>query len=306
MNLKKVMNKVLLIGAGRRYSMSERFKKSDFIVYCYETSDLVPVSKNSKVIQGLKFSDKDLKSHLIKTIKELSIDLCIPFMDECIPILSEIKNDVGTCIVLTPEKNVSEICYDKMKFEEWMENNYPQYYPKPNEFPKIAKPRFGFSSKELHYLKNILEEDKIDKSKFVIQKQIIGKEFSCDSYFDKNKKFVDCVIRERIRTSSGEVVSSKTLFDEKIYESCKLIGEKLGLVGPICFQFISDNESPKIIEINSRFGGGCILSLESGFPIINLIKKDYFNYECDYKPLSWKKNLLMERYFYETFFDLNN
>ena len=77
------------------------------------------------------------------------------------------------------------------------------------------------------------------------------------------------------------------------------------LIGPICFQFMLDNGSPRIIEINSRFGGGCILSLEAGFPIIDLIKKDYFNLDFDYIPLRCKKNLLMERYFREAFFDLN-
>jgi carbamoyl-phosphate synthase large subunit len=298
-------SRVLFVGAGRRFSMIERFKKSNFDVYCYEINDLIPASKNSRIIYGLKFSDKNFKSHLKETIKELNINLCIPFMDECIPMLSEIKNDVNSCVFLTPDKNVSELCYDKLKFEDWMTFNYPQYYPEPTNFPKIAKPRFGFSSKELHILNNDSDESKIDKTKFVIQKQILGNEFSCDAYFDKNKKFVDCVIRERIRTAGGEVVSSKTLFDEKIYESCKLIGEKMGLIGPICFQFILGNNDLKIIEINSRFGGGCILSLEAGFPIIDLIKKDYFNKKCEYQALSWKKNLLMERFFYETFFDLD-
>jgi carbamoyl-phosphate synthase large subunit len=266
---------------------------------------LIPVSKNSQIIQGLKFTDNDFKDHLLQTIKRLKIDLCIPFMDECIPILAEIKNLVEDCTVLVSEKNVSEICYDKIKFEKWMIENFLEYYPEPNDFPKIAKPRFGFSSKELHYIHNKLEENRIDKFKFVIQKQLTGKEFSCDAYFDKNGKIIDCVIRERIRTAGGEVVSSKTLYDKKIYKLCKIIGEKMGLIGPICFQFMSDNESPKVIEINSRFGGGCILSLEAGFPIINLIKKDYFNLDFDYKPLRWKKNLLMERYFREAFFDLN-
>jgi len=263
-------NRVLLVGAGRRYSMVEHFKNNNFEVYCYEINDLIPVSKNSQIIQGLKFTDNDFKDHLLQTIKRLKIDLCIPFMDECIPILAEIKNLVEDCTVLVSEKNVSEICYDKIKFEKWMIENFLEYYPEPNDFPKIAKPRFGFSSKELHYIHNKLEENRIDKFKFVIQKQLTGKEFSCDAYFDKNGKIIDCVIRERIRTAGGEVVSSKTLYDKKIYKLCKIIGEKMGLIGPICFQFMSDNESPKVIEINSRFGGGCILSLEAGFPIINL------------------------------------
>ena len=187
-----------------------------------------------------------------------------------------------------------------------MIDNFPNYYPISNNLPKIAKPRFGFSSKEIIFINDDSQLSEIDKTKFVIQKRLFGKEYSSDAYFDKFGNFIDCVVRERIRTSGGEVISSMTLYNEEIYQACKIIGERLKLEGPTCFQFIVENETPKIIEINSRFGGGCILSMESGLDMINLIKKDYFGFDFFYESLSWKRNLLMERYFSETFFEINN
>lgn len=299
--------RALLIGAGRRNSMIDLLRKSEIEVICYEISDLVPVSINSKIIKGLKFSDSNIKKDIIEKINDNNIDICIPFMDEIIPILSEIKDtNELKCVFLCASIEASEICFDKIKFQIWMEDNFPEYYPSPKKLPKIAKPRFGFSSKELIFIENDNQLSNIDRTKFVIQKRLIGKEYSSDAYFNRYGKFVDCVVRERLRTAGGEVISSITLYNEKIYQACKLIGEKLKLEGPTCFQFIIEDDEPKILEINSRFGGGCILSIESGLDMISLIKKDYFELDFFYRPLSWKKNLLMERYFSETFFDINN
>jgi carbamoylphosphate synthase large subunit len=58
-----------------------------------------------------------------------------------------------------------------------------------------------------------------------------------------------------------------------------------------------------IMEINARFGGGCILSLKSGFDMIECIVDKINNRPIKYKKNSWKKNFLMKRVNMEFYFE---
>lgn len=298
---------VLFIGGGRRVSLAELFKKNGFDIFSYELNSSIPISINSTIISGKSWSDPDIENDLINKISNYEINLIIPLQDEAVVICARLKNKIlnNNIIFLCTNSDSSEICFNKKKFESFMVNNFPKLYPlASHEYPKFSKPIFGYSSKDLNTIYSFEQEQKVDLNKFLIQKKVFGKEYSVDAYFDFNSNFVDAVVRERIRVAGGEVITSLTIFDEKLYKITSEIGEKLKLKGPTCFQFIVENDKPFILEINARFGGGSILSIEAGMDIIKLIKKDYFNFDFKYIRNSWKKNLLMERYYKETFFEL--
>jgi|TARA_B100001094_G_scaffold331074_1_gene398238 carbamoyl-phosphate synthase large subunit len=296
----------LFVGAGRRVALAKKFISHGFNIFAYEASSSVPIASTSKIILGRRWKDKDIVEHILDTIHKYNIKLLVPLQDEATYLLSKIKNqNVTDANILTSNIQSTAICFNKKFFSEFMENNFNYIYPSPDCFPQICKPMFGFSSKNISVIHNSTELSNVDQSTFVLQQQVSGKEYSVDCYFDKNSNFIDAVTRERIRVSGGEVITSKTDFIESIYKSSKSIGEKLKLIGPICMQYIIDKENnPFIIEINARFGGGSTLSMEAGLDMIALIKKEYFDYDYKYKPLTWKNNLLMERcyqdFFYET------
>jgi len=135
-------------------------------------------------------------------------------------------------------------------------------------------------------------------NEYIHQKEIHGIEYSVDCYSDKYGVFVDGVSRIRMEMCCGEVIKSKTILNTNLIKICEEISNKLNIIGPSNFQFIVDkNDKPYLIEINSRFGGGSTFSYKVGFDFINLIKFDYFNEIKTYTKNSWKKNVILSRYY---------
>jgi carbamoyl-phosphate synthase large subunit len=292
---------IMLIGGGRRVSFAELLIGHN--LYSYEASSNQPIASVAKIIVGKKWSDPSFLSHIADEIKSKDINLIIPLMDNALIPCSELKK---LCAVPTSEANTNEICFNKVKFGNFMLDNFKEFYPYDDgTYPKIIKPIFGFGSNGIYSIENeqslnIFPYDTLIHS--IIQKKITGKEYSVDAYFDPSSNCIDTVCRSRIRVVGGEVLTSMTENNDELRDITRKIGGKLKLIGPTCFQYIVSDRA-YILEVNARFGGGSTLSVKSGFNMIKLIMRDYFNIPYDYKPDSWKRNLLMERcmrdYFYE-------
>lgn len=313
---------VLFIGAGRRVSLAELFIQQDFEVTSYETTNMVPISSVAEVIIGKKFKDPEIINDLLGVIQKLKNKnpyqnpLVIPLMDEAIEIVSSLQSVSGMHQLPVSGWEASGICYDKKKFEEWMVSNFPNIYPKnDNSFKFIIKPRFGFGSHGIETGKpgeQKLIEEKVE-SISVIQKFIKGTEYSVDAYFNKENKYIDGIVRERLRVFDGEVISSAVVYEPRLTDLVKEVGEKLQLQGPTCFQFIMEDFTHDIylIEINARFGGGYTLTHAAGLDMISMLDKEYvqqLNYDWNYlvpaDGVIKKKFLRMERSFRDTFFEI--
>lgn len=64
-------------------------------------------------------------------------------------------------------------------------------------------------------------------------------------------------------------------------------------------QFISDSSDKLwIMEVNARFGGGATLSIAAGFDMINLLEKEYYNFDqLDSYYSNWESGLHLFRCF---------
>lgn len=296
--------KVLFIAAGRRVSLAKRFIEHGFDVYSYETEIECPIKSVAQIIEGKRWSDPNIRQDILNVIEELKPDLVIPLSDHATPILSSIVYRG----IVTGSGRSNTICLDKKKFEEFLSKE--SYYPTivPNE-PVILKPVKGANSKGL--IKTTWEEygAKLDAN-YVAQRLIDGFEISVDAYFNKFSKMIDAVPRKRIEVQGGEVSRSITLPRNSygVVELTRLVGERIGVVGPTCTQFIIDKDNkPYIMEVNARFGGGVILSLEAGFDQIRLLKDEWVDGKLVLPALhDWKANLSMTRYFQEYFYGDNN
>lgn len=296
--------KVMFIGGGRRVSLAKRFITSGFEVFAYETDTKCPISEVATVIAGKKWSDPDVERHILKTLSSLSIDLAIPLQDHATVVLSRLA-PVTAAHVPTASEHINNMCLNKRVFEEKLKNF--EFYPNVTDDCEkvIIKPTFGFSSKGITIIPR--SELKNVNNDFVVQKFIeSGFEISVDAYFNKKSQMIDAVPRRRLEIQGGEVSRSITLERNafNVVEITKTIGEKFKLVGPTCSQYIIDNNQAFIMEINARFGGGVILSLEAGFNIVDLIKKEYIDgIECVPHNYPWKNNFAMVRYFQEHFYE---
>lgn len=298
--------KVLLVAAGRRVSLAQRFITHGFDVHSYETEVQCPISTVATVVEGKRWADPDIRQHLVETIAEIEPDLVLALSDHATPILSSIPYRG----VVAASGRTNALCLDKKKFEQKLEAQ--DYYPSVEEDrPVILKPIQGANSKGLHkmdyeqYLYFKLDYEKTH----IAQRCVKGFEISVDAYFNKFSKMVDAVPRERVEVQGGEVSRSTTLPRDAygVVELTRQVGEWFGLVGPVCAQYIVENKKPYIMEINARFGGGVILSLESGFDQIQLLKEEWVEGKpCLPQLHDWKANFSMTRYFQEYFYGEDN
>ena len=269
--------KVLFVGAGKRLEIAKKFISAYCKISSYEDDINCPLNNAPiKIIKGLKWADPKIKEDIQKLSS--NFDVVIPFQDEATKILSELKfNNPNFCV---SDIETTACCLDKKLFEQKFYNK--DYYPKPLDgYQAISKPIKGFGSKGIELCNFFTPNIQIPNR--IYQKRITGgHEYSVDCDFSKSNELVDFVPRKRIEVVGGEVVKSVTVHKSKFNfeELIKDISKELKFVGPVCIQFISDEfDKLWIMEVNARFGGGATLSIAAGFDMIDLIKKEYYDYQ---------------------------
>lgn len=213
------------------------------------------------------------------------------------------KRDI---LVLVPAYRIARTCADKVATDKFFKKEgipTPKIYRKNEvEFPIIIKPRWGRGSTNVFKAKN-KEELEVFSRKVkepIFQEFIKGKEYTIDVFADLEGEPLSVVPRERIRVESGISFKGKTVYDQEMINFCEKIVRKLRIKGPSCIQCIKDNRGPKFIEINTRFGGGSILSMKADPTIIpNLIR--IIKGKKPIKSKGFKEGITTLRYYSEVY-----
>jgi carbamoyl-phosphate synthase large subunit len=169
----------------------------------------------------------------------------------------------------------------------------------------VIKPQFGRGSQDVYIAKNKEELDFYIKkvNQPIIQEFVEGREYTVDILADKDGNALSIVPRLRLETESGISVKSQTVKDEEIIDYSRKIVKELRLFGFSCIQCIRKNDKPKeikFIEVNTRFGGGGILSIKADASIIpNLLR--LIRQEEPQPSQGFKEGLIMLRYYSEVF-----
>lgn len=247
-------------------------------------------------------------NEILNTIDKEHPDAILSGPEEELLTLSKNKRRIeerGT-LLLCPDYEYVEICTDKKKTNDAFERigiPTPEIFDLNSaKFPCIIKPRFGRGSSDIYiakeegdlqfYLKNIEEP--------VVQEFVRGEEYTVDILADKDGNALSVVPRLRLGIESGISVKGKTVYDKEIIDYCKKIAKELKLFGPSCIQCIRNDDGVKFIEVNTRFGGGSILSIKADPTIIpNLIRM--IKREKPEPSSGFKEGLVMLRYYSEVF-----
>jgi carbamoyl-phosphate synthase large subunit len=310
--MKKI--RVLFLGGGKRVSLCERFEIAaeylgvGLVAYSYELSPDQPISKRAEVIIGKSWTDlsvsEDIKNHIL----ERDIDLLVSCVDPATLIHSELSSTLEAASI-SSTKSVSDICLSKIGFQDFCEENNLRIIPKaePFEFPAFAKPDFGSGSAGTKILNNVCDLETLQNGKlYLIQRYIVGTEFTVDAYVTRTGLICGISPRIRIATSGGESTVTKTIEDSEIVEFSRDVIRKLHLIGPITIQFIREETTGilYLMEVNPRFAGGVIASIEAGFDFPRMMIQEIMGKEP--LKLEFGKKLLMKRYFMEVFYAVNN
>ncbi len=308
---------LLFIGAAKRISLLERFQEAAKILniklnfFSYELSKNVPVSKYAKVIIGLKWNDPLIEENIIKNIIDNKIDIVIPNVDPAITIISKIKKKYKKIFAPISEPEISELFYNKINANDWLESNG---FPVPSRrirFPMIAKPRYGSASQGIVLLNNKIEYSNFIKNHkgndYLIQQFITAQEYTVDGYINNKNKIIGLVPRKRLATTGGESTLTSIDLDKDIISLSRKIVANAKLKGAITIQYLKEIKTNIcfVMDINPRFGGGVILAIEAGLNIPYYILCDYLKIEYQTK-IEIKNHLLMSRYFKEEFFEADN
>lgn len=256
-------SRVLFVGGGRRVSLAQEFIKHNADVYAYEASLDVPLADVAKeVVVGKDFDDASCSDDIKAVVALRKITHVVPLMDTATVACGDIPQCIGS------PASVAMMCYDKFHFRNWMLQRHPTLYPMARftKYPKFAKPRFGHGSRGTKVL-NTPATIEMSPS-WVVQDYVEGDEVSVD-LFVSGGECVGAVARSRDRVEGGEVVESTVLPREEaavfVIDAAAVCAD-IGIVGPANVQF----KGSKIIEVNARFGGGAVLSIAAGLPLVQL------------------------------------
>jgi len=210
--------------------------------------------------------------------------------EEEIKILKKHEKILGVSVMHPPIETL-EIVTDKLlAFQYFSKNGFltPQSYKlnirklPPLQGKMILKPRRGRGSTGIfvidgrQQLEHSLYANSISRG-YMVQEFIEGEEWTVDTLHDMEGNLLNVVPRHRLKIDSGISIVSRTVRDEYLFELIVKISSLLHFAGGGCFQFIKDKSGKYYLtDINPRFGGGAILSLNASisfqYNLIQLLK----------------------------------
>ena len=250
------------------------------------------LAKKSYVVP--KASEDNFVNKIEEIIEKEQIEIVFIGTDVELPIFSEKKKyleEKYKLKVVVSDPDVIKIANDKWLTAEFLRrNNFPypksalttdkeaiQSLKKEKDFPFIAKPVDGARSKGLKTIKNEadLQEVCSYKNNLVVQEKI--KE-------DEGEFTTGCIVTEGKCVAVVSLVrdlrdgntwrayrDGDSPYDKKIAE----IAEKLGVDGPVNFQYRIRKGEPVVFEINCRFSGTTPLRLMYGFNEVEALVEYY-------------------------------
>lgn len=165
----------------------------------------------------------------------------------------------------------------------------------------ILKPVSGSSSVGVRRvtnerdLRNALSEIAVDD--YIAQELVVGDEYTVNMFFDSTGEPRAVVPHRRYEARSGEVSKGVTMRHEGLERVGWALGRQLsGARGALCFQaVVDDGGTPRVFEINARFGGGFPLAHRSGAPFSAWLLEETAGRTPSYHN-GWREGVRMLRY----------
>ena len=306
---------ILFLGGAKRVSLAERFlvagKELGFQtkVFSYELQKKVPFAEVGEVIIGKLWVDEDVYIDIKKILSEKNISIVVANIDPATIVLAKFNEMFPELDLITTNAETCKIFLDKHEMNYNCVKHGINTIPLSNDdYPIFIKPRQGSASKGTFLIKDQIYKDyifsKMDDDQYIVQKYIDGVEYTVDAYVSRGGDFIGAVPRIRTSVTSGESTTATIVEDDEILEQTEHILTKFNLIGPLTLQFIRSGNELYFLELNPRFGGGVIASIEAGFDIPKLMLQDYL---CEnIKPQKNYKRLIMTRCYREVFHAVDN
>lgn len=231
---------------------------------------------------------------ILKAAGETKADVIFPVDEHIIKTLASSSDKINKVAKLPPlpDYNTFEVAIDKWKLAQFLDKHgipHPttiKYEPGVNEdairalkFPVIIKPTNQGNALGIELFDNadnlfaFLKKSKL-KHEYIIQPYIKGYDIDC-SLLALNGKILAYTIQKGITFSEVKfraAVGIEFVYEEKVISACEKMMRLMNWSGVahIDLRFDEEENSAKVLEINARYWGSLLGSLNAGvnFPLL--------------------------------------
>ena len=267
------------------------------------------VSRDCDSVYQVPFATKEREYilHLLDICKKERVDCVLPLTDLEIDVLNRCRKDFANddVALFIQSETCLNIARDKFAmyhlFKDDIHVNVP-YSVRSEDLdldfpiPAIAKPINGRSSEGLQSLTRSEElKDLMQSKHYIIQQHIPGSVFTVDYVRDNWGNDFAIPREELLRTKNGAGTTVRVFQDEFLMRTVSYIGKSLAIIGCVNMEFIYNEGTYYLIDINPRFSAGVAFSNFVGYDMITSHLNSYLD-ECICPPIDFKEQIICKRY----------
>jgi carbamoyl-phosphate synthase large subunit len=252
------------------------------------------------VVPGPRFAGEEFPCFLRDWVKRHGTDVVIPSVDSATVALAVLRPEMerlGVTAVVSDELSCRSMHDKQAARETLLEHRIP--IPDGDLWPKLAKPRFGSSSRG-HVVFRDAEElafwaARHCRGDYLVQPFLEGTEYSVDCFVSAQGKPVGAVARVREVVSGGEVMVTRTDRDSQVLDLAWRILNIPGWRGPINIQIMRTAAGVFALEVNPRFSSGATCAIEAGLDCPRWLLWERLGRRVPEGPVPWRSGLCMTR-----------
>ncbi|HYS06812.1 MAG TPA: ATP-grasp domain-containing protein [Candidatus Dormibacteraeota bacterium] len=301
--------RVLFLGASRLVGLMRRFRAAaaaeSVAIDLASIEDESPwhaidAAGTCRVVHGPAFDSPEFDPFVLRLVEEGPVDAVIPVIDPAVQAVARLSEALQRAGAL-PIVSRAELCqqvYDKAEAVRFF-RSHGVAIPDGPAFPRLAKPRFGSSSRD-HVVFRDQDELTFWSARnrardYVIQPFLQGTEYSVDAYVTRDGRLQGAVARVRVVVSGGEVMVTRTERDEAVLDVARRTAAIPGWYGPLNIQVMKTAAGPFLLEVNPRFSSGVICAIEAGLDGPRFILRERLGRSLPAGPIEWRSGLCMTR-----------
>ena len=221
-----------------------------------------------------KDGDPGYEERVLDICARHQVSLLIPTRDGELQQLARMQARLGAMGVTVPlpDLDILALVQDKKDFQKYCTDRGFPVLPiadvqEENAFPIFMRHRNGTFTGGGVMVENLSAFQRlgVDVNDYVMQPYVTDRELSCDILMDFDGKPIQAVVRERLKLVNGESWRSRIVDLPAVADLALQIAADLGLRGHNLAQFFyNEEDGPRVIEVNARFGGCSNLSIQGG------------------------------------------
>lgn len=230
--------------------------------------------------------DPQFSNKFMRVLLDHNVSGYLTLIDPEIPILGLIEMHTPDLHArfLHPTPATSELCEDKFAFAQYMQKAgvavFPTFLERPEIYPHIRKDRRGSAASGFQMIaspEQAAETNNANSGQYIYQRFCGGAHYCVDAYYALNGgELVDFCAKEVVVKSKGESFLLRSCPRGEFEALLREIGRKIDLRGIVNFDFLDDNGTLRLLEINCRIGGNYPASHGFGCNLLALCFEELF------------------------------